>query len=303
MPSLLIVKLGAAGDVVRTTTILHLFKKWDVDWLVADENQELVPRSRVRTIITDIEQIPAGTFYNRVINLEDDIDVTRKVISRVQTKYVFGSVIDSQGQISYTQDSSRWFDMSLISRFGLEKANQLKLANRLSYQEIIFSSLGYKFSGEKYILPSSLPATNLKGDIAVAPSAGNRWPTKNWFYFDKLIDLLSKDFVVNILPHRTTISEHISDISNHQLIICNDSLPMHLALGLGIPVISFFTCTSPWEIYDYGLLTKLVSPKLQEYFYKRDYFQAAAKSISIKAAYDATLKALALSGAQQASGI
>jgi len=97
---------------------------------------------------------------------------------------------------------------------------------------------------------------------------------------------------VNVLPQRETILEHLGDIANHKLVICNDSLPMHLGLGLGLHVVSFFTCTSPWEIYDYGLLTKLVSPRLHEYFYRRGSSPEAAGAIGLKEAYDACIREL-----------
>lgn len=294
MSSVLIVKLGAAGDVVRTTTILHLFKDKNVDWLVSEENKDLLPTSYLQNVFTNPDQLREGSTYDSVLNLEDDTEVTRKVFARIEAAEIFGAYIRPGGEIAYTENSAEWFDMSLISRFGLDKANELKLANRSSYQEIIFRSLGCTFNGQRYILPHPLPDSDLTGDIAVAPVAGKRWPMKNWFYFDELINLLSRNFRVNVLPLRPTLLEHCADISNHRLVICNDSLPMHLALGLGLPAVSFFTCTSPWEIYDYGLLTKLVSPKLSDYFYQRKYATDAVKAISLKAAYDATLKGLVI---------
>lgn len=294
MPSVLIVKMGAAGDVVRTTSILHTLEDWEIDWFVTKENQHLVPNSRIRNLITDIRQIPQGTKYNRVVSLEDDPVIVGKIFATVNAGEIFGSYIDGNGEITYTEDSSAWFDMSLISKFGIEKANALKLANRLSYQEILFKSMGHEFTGETYVLPSELPSTPLRGDIAVAPTAGKRWPMKNWSYFKELIALLSRDFRVNVLPERPTILEHTSDISNHDLVISNDSLPMHLALGLGIPAIAFFTCTSPWEIYDYGLLTKLVSPDLAKHFFKKEYDEEAVTSISVETAYKAVIDTMCL---------
>ena len=56
---------------------------------------------------------------------------------------------------------------------------------------------------------------------------------------------------------------------------------MHLALGSGVRCVSLFTCTSPWEIYDYGIQKKIVSPLLQEFFYKRGYDSRAATAISV----------------------
>ena len=56
---------------------------------------------------------------------------------------------------------------------------------------------------------------------------------------------------------------------------------MHFALGSGTPCVSVFTCTSPWEIYDYGIQKKIVSPVLEEFFYKRGYDERATKAISV----------------------
>jgi len=64
---------------------------------------------------------------------------------------------------------------------------------------------------------------------------------------------------------------------------------MHLALGIGIRCVSIFTCTSPWEIYDYGIQTKIISPLLEKFFYKRDFEVAATTSVSVEQVFDAVI--------------
>jgi hypothetical protein len=56
---------------------------------------------------------------------------------------------------------------------------------------------------------------------------------------------------------------------------------MHFAFGTGTRCVTLFTCTSPWEIYEYGLQTKIVSPLLEEFFYKRGYDERATTAISV----------------------
>jgi hypothetical protein len=56
---------------------------------------------------------------------------------------------------------------------------------------------------------------------------------------------------------------------------------MHLALGSGVRCVSIFTCTSPWEIYGYGLQEQIVSPVLEKFFYKRGYDRSATAAISV----------------------
>ena len=42
----------------------------------------------------------------------------------------------ADGTLAYTDDTAPWFDMGLISRFGKERADALKVANRSSHPAI-----------------------------------------------------------------------------------------------------------------------------------------------------------------------
>jgi len=64
---------------------------------------------------------------------------------------------------------------------------------------------------------------------------------------------------------------------------------MHFALGSGVRCVTLFTCTSPWEIYDYGILTKLISPLLGDFFYKRGMDRRATTTISVEDVLHAVL--------------
>jgi hypothetical protein len=67
---------------------------------------------------------------------------------------------------------------------------------------------------------------------------------------------------------------------------------MHFALGTGTPCVTLFTCTSPWEIYDYGIQKKIVSPLLEEFFYKRGYDRRATTAISMDEVLSAVMAQL-----------
>jgi heptosyltransferase II len=291
MKKLLIIKCGAAGDVVRTTTLLHPFREWEIDWLISPENRQLLLNDRISAVYDDPCALPDRE-YDLVINLEDDAAYVAQALSRIRYRRIFGAVMDGNSGIQYTDDAAGWFDMGLISRYGLARANELKYLNRRSYQEIIFEGLGLQFNGEPYVMPSTLPASDLHGDIAVAPTAGKRWPMKNWYYTKDLIESLSKQYRVTTLPTRPTMLDHIADIKNHKFVIAPDSLPMHLAIGLGIPCLSVFPCTGPWEIHDYGLLTKIESPLLERYFFGRDYIEDAVRCVPFDEVHGLTVKLL-----------
>src|SRR6478609_2906481 len=147
--------------------------------------------------------------------------------------------------------------------------------NRQTYQELIFSGLGLHFTGDPYLLPEPIE-TERSGDVAVAANAWPIWPIKKWAYYRDLKERLEEEgFTVNVLPKRSSLLEHLADVQNHRCLVSGDSLPMHLALGTGKRCVTLFTCTSPWEIHDYGIQRKIISPLLEEYFYKRGWDERA----------------------------
>ncbi|MBV8586134.1 MAG: hypothetical protein JO308_07595, partial [Verrucomicrobia bacterium] len=131
----------------------------------------------------------------------------------------------------------------------------------------------------------------LSGDIAIAPVAGAVWPMKNWAFYEELKRLLETEgLTVNYLPKRASLLEHLNDVRNHRCLVGGDSLPMHFALGMGRRCVTIFNCTSPWEIFEYGLQTKIVSPLLKEFFYKRDFDARATTAVSLEEVFNATMQ-------------
>lgn len=292
MMKVLIIKLNATGDVVRTTPLLRCLQG-AVTWITARHNLVLLKglAENLRSFSWEDRDLARDSDYDLVVNLEDDADVAA-FVKGVGHRQIFGAYLNGGTQVSYTDDSRRWFDLSLISVHGKAKADQLKYQNRRAYQEMIFEGLGFRFTGEKYLLPEP-QATDLSGDVAVAPVAGAVWPMKNWAYYDQLRHKLeAKGLKVNVLPRRQSLLEHLGDVRNHRCLVGGDSLPMHLALGSQTPCVSLFTCTSPWEIYDYGLQIKLVSPLLGKFFYRRDFDHAATTAIGVEEVFGAVVRQL-----------
>ncbi len=289
----LIVKLGATGDVVRTTTILHRLPG-SVTWLTAAKNKALLQDVREDLQCFSWEERDAVDHsrpFDLVINLEDTEDIGR-YLQTIKFRQLFGAYLDGSNQLAYTEDSRGWFDLSLISVHGRKEADRLKLLNRQTYQALIFSGLGFTFKGETYQLPKAAD-TGLSGDVAIAPEGGPVWPMKNWAYYEELQqELETRGFKVNVLPKRGTLLEHLGDVQGHRCLVSGDSLPMHLAMGRQLRCVTLFTCTSPWEIYDYGIQRQIVSPLLAEYFYQRGYDRRATTAITVEEVLAATLEQL-----------
>jgi len=223
--------------------------------------------------------------------LDEDYQAA-KLASEVKKKELIGVFVDSKGELKYTESSAQWFDMSLISKYGKEKADELKKKNTKTWQEILFNMLGLKFNGEEYLI--NIPVQchskqyNDKFIIGLENRAGDRWPTKVWNKFYELSLLLKSDgYECRFFQNRDNIYDYIKDIAECSLIVTPDTLTLHLALALRIPTVGIFTCTSPTEIYGYGRLIKIVSPLLHKAFYKTDYIHDAVDAISLDSVYKA----------------
>ncbi len=288
----LILKLGATGDVVRTTPLLERLKG-EVVWLTEARNAVLLRglRETLHCLSWEEREAVPDLDFDLIINLEDTLE-TGLYLNGLKSKQRFGAYVDSDGQMRYTEDSRRWFDLSLISSHGRAQADRLKLLNRRTYQDLIFDGLGLDFNGDPYLLPEPVE-TGLFGDVAIAADSGPVWPMKKWACYDELKKQLEdRGLTVNLLPKRASLLEHLADVRNHRCLVGGDSLPMHFALGTGTPCVSLFTCTSPWEIYDYGIQEKIVSPLLEEFFYKRGYEERATTTITLEEVMKAVLSQL-----------
>src|SRR5438067_420180 len=288
----LIIKLGATGDVVRTTPLLRKLGG-TITWLTEAKNAVLVKNvtRKLRCFSWEERARVFEAEYDLAINLEDTVEVAQ-FLNKVRCGETFGAYVDSDGTLRYTSNFASWFDLSLLSSYGKEGADRLKFRNRRTYQDMVFEGLNFHFAGEPYLLPEPIE-TGLSGDIAIAADSGLVWPMKKWAYYGKLREALeAQGLTVNVLPKRSSLLEHLADVRNHRCLIGGDSLPMHFALGTATPCVTLFTCTSPWEIYDYGAQTKIVSPLLEEFFYKRGYDERATTAISVDEVFNAVMRQL-----------
>ena len=154
--NVLIVKLGATGDVVRTTPLLHRLSG-SVTWVTAAKNGVLLDglSDNLRHFSWEARACALDISYDLAINLEDTLEVAL-FLKSVRPAEIFGAYSDSSQRLRYTDNSKCWFDLSLISSHGRQEADRLKLLNRQSYQKPIFSGLGLYFAGETYLLPESM---------------------------------------------------------------------------------------------------------------------------------------------------
>lgn len=285
---ILIVKLGAIGDVLRTTSLLpglkEKFEPSEIDWVTYENSEELLYKNpHLRKIFVWGE--PVGE-YDLAIGLEDDKEAC-EFVSSVKAGKMIGAYSE-KGKITYTP--SAWFDMSMISKYGIEKANELKKLNRKTYQQHMADLLGIKVSpyvfsltpeeieyGEKIVRGLGIEAKDKV--IGVNTGAGRRWPQKSWGV-EQTIELIKRLGAVCLIlggeeereRNRKIASEtgmpeagvhslryFASIINQCKVVLSSDSLAMHFAIALRKRTVAFFGPTSAAEIELYGLGEKLTS--------------------------------------------
>jgi heptosyltransferase-2 len=283
MQNILIVKANASGDVLRTTVLLHVLEG-NIFWITARYNIPLFPDHYPNLVLIPVEDIPAEILrlrFDIIINLEEDLMIA-KYISRIQTKKMVG-VWWNKGTLDYSDDSAELFDMSLISKLPVSKADELKSKNCYSYQEIICRVAGKTFSGEPYIVHvDKLLNTASHIKIGIEERVGKRWPNKYWAGYSELKrELFKEKCEIMVFEQRDELRMYMKDIQQCRLIIAGDTLAMHIALGYRIPCIAIFNCTSPNEIFGYGILQKINSPLLEKVFYNTQYLKEATEAVPV----------------------
>lgn len=280
----LIIKLGALGDVVRTTPLLRVLKG-EVCWVTSRPALPLLPARRLAAALPleAAGEIRGGRF-DLVLSLDEDRRAAA-LASRIDAGRRIGTYLDESGALRYTRESASWFDMSLVSRLGRAAADRRKLANTRTYQEHLFAMLGRRFSGEEYLIG---PAPRIPGRAARArrvgldARAGARWPMKRWPGYRTLARRLEEDGLRPVFfRQRRRLEDFAADIAACDRVVCGDTLTMHLALALRVPAVALFLCTSPAEIHGYGRLAKVVSPLWKRHFYGRGRSRAPGEAVSV----------------------
>src|SRR3989344_933923 len=137
----LIVKLGALGDVVRTTVLLSELTS-EIHWLSRKNAHDLLGSEKISKKYfleenEDIERLKNYEF-DLIISLEEEREIL-DILKKIKKKKLIGAYLNDKNEIDYTPESSYWFDMSLISKLGKEKADELKYINKKSVPEIFIN--------------------------------------------------------------------------------------------------------------------------------------------------------------------
>ena len=295
---ILIIKLDAMGDVLRTTALLPALAEAHPGaastWITRRESHPLLELNPYITEILDygedaLLQLNVRSF-DRVINL-DAGKASAALASMAKAERKDGFILDPQGYVHPTNAAAqRWFEMGVF--------DDLKREGTRTYQELMLEIVGLGGAPHRYVLEFTeeervcgrMHLERLGVDfshpiIGLNTGAGPRWQLKQWRedgYLELVERLASKHHVQFVLlggpeereRHQRLISRsrvplidsgcdnpvrHFAAIvAACGVVVCGDTLAMHLALALGRRTIILFGPTSAAEIEMYGLGEKIV---------------------------------------------
>lgn len=211
MEKILILKIGALGDVIRTTYFLPGLKRLygnfvEIYWITSNTAFELLEENKYIDKLIKIEdekemQKLENENFDWIISLEDEKEIFEK-IENFKFKKLSG-VYKKKEYLTYTEDLKEWFDMGLLSKYGKEKADILKKDNKLSHKEIFSKGLNIDILEPYFFNDTNLEKKinknfekyNKKYLIGLNLNAGKRWPSKALKVEEgkKLIQELLKD--------------------------------------------------------------------------------------------------------------
>ena len=284
---ILIVKLSSLGDLFHALPAVHNLKvalDADVDWVTQTEYAGLV------RCFTDVDEVISFPRHALLRNLGS--------LRRSLRRREYDLVVDLQGLLKSALVSRMARTRRIIGpSFRREGAGLLYSAvagrrnkNRHAVEENldVVRHLGLQ------ILPPEFPVrfpemsvTERRPRVALVPAS--RWPTKNWpaasftaaarrlqerakasvFIFGGKADAQVCGKIAGSLPQRvqnlagkTSLAEMGGWFAQMDLVIANDTGPIHMAAAVGVPVLAIFGPTDAKRTGPYGPAHRVVAAEL-----------------------------------------
>jgi len=295
---ILIVKLDAMGDVLRSTALLpplaEVHPHAAITWLTRRESVPLIERNPYVSEILELGaeatvHLQARTF-DRVINLDaSKISAALAAVARSPRKD--GYVLDERGIVQATNDAARrWLEAGVF--------DDIKRQGTETYQDRMADILDLRGREHRYVFAladeerergrAHLQALGIDFSrplLGLNTGAGGRWPLKQWREdgYLECIDRLDRShdlqFVLLGGPGERERNDRLIAGSRVKLfdpgcenpvrhfaamlgqcdvVVTGDTLAMHLSLALRRRTVVLFGPTSAAEIDLYGLGEKVV---------------------------------------------
>jgi heptosyltransferase-2 len=305
---LLIVKLGAMGDVLRTTCILRGVKDKfgaPIVWVTRPESVALLQGNPFidqvwvndQSLCCKLEVEP----FRAVINLDAE-RASAAICAMTRSANKIGFSLDANGCVQPTNGAARrWFEM------GVNDA--LKRANRQTYQQIVAAIVGIPPENNELVFKLTAAEkqwaatfarkflSEKRGKVIGFNTGGaQRWKRKQWTFdgfarlgrrildetahhiilyggaseaaFNQRLKAKLKSSRVLNVNTQKDARQFAAMLSLCDALVTGDTLGLHLAAALGKPLIAIFGPTSAAEIEIYGRGCKITPPVACRSYYQ-----------------------------------
>jgi ADP-heptose:LPS heptosyltransferase len=289
---ILIVKLDAIGDVLRTTCILpainEKYPNSHITWITKSDSISILNNKYINRVVCFEDN-----YLNYLLDEEFDIGIcldsgyrSASLLSSANCEEKYGFILDNFGKVVPANcEAEEWYLMGLF--------DEVKRKNRITYQEIIYNicrvnsqiykplfylSDSVKKIGTEYKTNHEL--SKYKYLIGINTGGGSRWECKKWikeyypelikriYDFDKNIGVIlfggMKEFdlikyIIENSPENIYDAECYDSIDKFagvinivNIFLTPDSLGFHLSVALNNYTMVLVGPTSPWELDVYG---------------------------------------------------
>jgi ADP-heptose:LPS heptosyltransferase len=290
---ILIIKLGAIGDVIRTTPLVTRYKQLypnaKITWVTL--TPAILPRSEIHEILPfTMETIlyVQNTNWDIAINLDKEKEAAA-LLTTVRSMEKFGFILENGATQPVNELARHKFFTGLF--------DDVSKANTKNYCTEIFEVCGLQYEGEPYLLDRHDKENFVwkldknKFTIGLNTGCGDRWTTRLWS-IEKWIDLanrlLETGYQVLLLGGKQEdernkeiqlhtgalyfghfpLPQFINLIDQCDMVVTQVTMGMHLTLGLQKKIVLINNIFNPHEFDLFGKGKIVQPPKECKCYYR-----------------------------------
>lgn len=319
---ILIIKLGAIGDVIRTTPLISTYKKLYPDckitWLTL--TPAILPAGRIDEILK-FDYASALYLQHAEFDIAINLDKEKEASALLKT-------VKANEKYGYTLEGnvSRPANTLAEHKYHTGLFDDVSKANTLNYCTEIYAMCGLEYQGEPYLLDNHSDKGYVwhqidrnKRVIGLNTGCGDRWTTRLWpeAYFSELAKiLLNNGFEVILLGGEQEdarnksiqaasgakylgffpLPQFINLIEQCELVVTQVTMGMHLTLGLQKKIVLMNNIFNPNEFDLFGKGEIVMPAKSCQCFYlgKCKLGESCMSDLSVLSVHEAVQRVISL---------